>query len=54
MSTQFYVMKANNGNIDYVSNICDKEYLESFGYKRVGILTLDNAVNSDSECKNLM
>lgn len=56
MSNQFYVMKASTGNIDYVSvnNPCDKEYLESLGYKRIGIITLDNPVNSDWDCKTLM
>jgi len=56
MQIEFYVMKSISGRIDYVSvnNQCDKEYMEEYGYKRIGILTLDNPVNSDAECKNLM
>jgi hypothetical protein len=49
-------MKSVSGIVDYVSinNQCDKEYMEEYGYKRIGILTLDTAVNSDGECKKLM
>lgn len=56
MNNTFYVMKSVSGILDYVSvnNPCDKEYLEDFGYKKIGELTLDVPVNCDQDCKKLM